>query len=110
MARSKKDPDRALAELDRSLAVRDHPKSHFLKGHIYREQNDWGAAADAYERAYAIDPKPALLIYRLSQALIHVGRLNEADEILRKGLKLHPGNRPLRDQVRALKRARTGAG
>ena len=110
VARRKKDPGRALAELDRSLAVRDHPKSHFLKGHIYREQNDWDAAADAYERAYAIDPKPALLVYRLSQALIHLGRLNEADEILRKGLKLHPGNRPLQDQVRALKRARARAG
>jgi hypothetical protein len=110
VARRNGDPEGALAELDRSPAVREHPKSHFVKGHIYREQSDWGAAADAYGRAYAIDPKPVKLIYRLSQALIHAGRFDAADEVLRKGLELHPGDRALQEQVRALKRARAGVG
>ncbi len=109
IARSKGDDDRALLELDKSLAVREHPKSHFVMGHIHRERGDWAAAADAYERAYAIDPNPVKLIALLSQALRRAGRLDRADEVLREGLRVHPGNDTLLQLLREVDRARADA-
>ncbi|MCH2184768.1 tetratricopeptide repeat protein, partial [Myxococcota bacterium] len=72
----------ALEQLDKSLEVRQHPKSHFAKGHVLRSQGRWEEAAAAYQSAYEIDPQPVKLIYRLSEALIHAKKFDRASAVL----------------------------
>lgn len=101
--------DAALTELEKSLTVRDHPRAHFDKGRIFAARGDWDAAADAYERAYAIDPYPVKLIHRLAVALLAAGRTERAREVLVDGLVKHPGNRMLTQQFHVADRAAADA-
>ena len=110
VALARGDQREALEQLDKSLEVRRHPKSHFAKGHILRSQGNWEEATVAYETAYEIDPQPVKLIYRLSEALIHAGHFDRASEVLSEGLQRHPGNPVLLQEKAALSRARAEAG
>ncbi|MAJ61087.1 MAG: hypothetical protein CBC48_14625 [bacterium TMED88] len=105
VALARGDQSEALEQLNKSLEVRQHPKSHFAKGHVLRNQGRWSEAAAAYQSAYEIDPQPVKLIYRFSDALIHAGDLDRAGQVLRDGLKLHPGNPVLVQEVAVLQQA-----
>ena len=105
VALARGDQAEALEQLDKSLEVRPHPKSHFAKGHVLRSQGRWGDAASAYQSAYEIDPQPVKLIYRYSEALIHAGQLEHAAQVLNDGLKRHPGNPVLLQEMAVLRQA-----
>jgi tetratricopeptide (TPR) repeat protein len=109
LARLSGDDERALAALDQSLAIRDHLKSHFEKGHIYFDRKDWNAAADCYERAYALDPYPVPLIHQLAVALLAAGRVERARQVLEAGLALHPNHAKLSRQLQIANRRLLGA-
>ncbi len=82
----------AIREFDKSLALKRHPKVYFQKGNLYARQRDWGAAAEAFEAAYAIDPAPVKLVSHLTRALVQAGRPDRAQEVLREALERHPGD------------------
>ncbi len=80
----------AIREFDKSLAIKRHPKVYFQKGSLYARERNWGAAADAFEAAYEIDPAPVKLVSHLSRALVRAGRAERAEEVLREALDRHP--------------------
>jgi len=87
--------DGALAELDKSLAIKPHPRTHFRKGKLYARRKDWRRAAQEYEAAYALDPYPLIVLRSLSNALIRSGQTRRAEEVLRDGLRQHPDDAEL---------------
>ncbi len=82
--------DLAIREFDKSLAIKRHPRVYFQKGSLYARQREWGAAAEAFEAAYEIDPVPVKLVSHLTRALVQAGRTERAEEVLREALHRHP--------------------
>lgn len=92
-------PRLALAELEKSLVLGEHPRAWFEIGHLYAAHRDWGQTVRAYEAAYAIDPKPEKLIGRLAGALMRANRPARAREVLLEGLQIHPAHPVLEQQL-----------
>ena len=109
LARSRGDDDKALSELERSLAISNHPKAHFEKGHILADRGDWRGAALSYEAAYAIDDYPLKLIHKLANASLGIGRPARAQEVLIEGLRHHPRHPVLVKQLREANRQLSAA-
>ena len=65
--------------LDRKAAAR----ALFEEGLAHADAQRWGEAADRFERASALRPSP-VITYNLTSALIHLGDLVRASELLRE--------------------------
>jgi hypothetical protein len=66
------------ADLERKAAAR----ALFQEGLHHADRRDWPRAADQFQRAHALRPSPEIA-YNLSTALIRVGKLVRASELLR---------------------------
>lgn len=71
----------ALATMMTALAVpamaQEDARAHFLRGEAAYETGDYETAAQEWQRAYQLDPRPALQ-YNLAQAYERLGRLDDA--------------------------------
>ena len=77
------DMSRAVAAIDRALAIRPEDPFYFeLKGQILLESRQFQAAAKAYGEAARIDPKNPLTLGSYGRALLAVGRTEEAVQYL----------------------------
>ncbi|WP_308342249.1 adenylate/guanylate cyclase domain-containing protein [Roseobacter insulae] len=56
--------------------------------HLYRKEHD--AAINAYDRALKLNPNDADLMSDMADALAHMGRSEEAVELLHKAMRLNP--------------------
>ncbi|HIG70568.1 MAG TPA: hypothetical protein EYG46_15765 [Myxococcales bacterium] len=90
----------ALAEFERSIELKPHPKAYFEIGKIYDSRAQWSQAAIAYESAYKLDSHPRKLIGRFAQSLIRSNQLDRALEVLRVGVGRHPQAPALRSVLR----------
>lgn len=55
-------------------------KDNYERGKSAQTSGDWGAALQFYEKAYAVDPTYADLVYRLAQVSLKNGNLDESRE------------------------------
>ena len=77
-------PQRAVTTLERALlVVRESPLTHRLLGEAYADLAQHRAAAEAYRRALAIDPRFADAWFGLGRASLRLGRADDAQEALR---------------------------
>jgi predicted Zn-dependent protease len=99
--------DRALATLDRLLALR--PKDPFyreLRGQILFESGRPAEAVPAYREAVALAPDEPLIAGSLGRALLAAGQDAEALKVLERAARDDPGDaRVLRDLATAYGRA-----
>lgn len=106
------DPDRAVQEVDRLLAIRpDDPYYEELKGQILLESGRGAQAVAPYRRAVALAPDEPLILGGLGRALLSIGTPQsdrEALAALERGARESRGGGPglLRDLAFAY--ARTG--
>lgn len=61
-------------------------KEHFINGREYYEEGQYVAAIEEFEKAYALDPKPAFL-YNVAQCSEKLGKLRQAVVYLDRFLK-----------------------
>ena len=106
------DPDRAVEEADRLIAIRpDDPYYHELKGQILLESGRGAAAVAPYRKAVSLAPDAPLILGYLGRALLSLGTPEgdrEALSALERGARESDGGDPglLRDLAFAY--ARTG--
>ncbi|KAG0218328.1 cytochrome P450 monooxygenase 9 [Mortierella sp. GBA43] len=58
----------------------------------YLKLNDNGKAADACQRALAIDPNHVKVTYRLAQAYLGLSEFDDAKQTIQRGLEIAPGD------------------
>ena len=61
-------------------------KEHFINGREYYEEGQYVAAIEEFEKAYALDPKPAFL-YNVAQCSEKLGKLRQAVTYLERFLR-----------------------
>lgn len=89
--RAMKQPQRAVAVLDRALLVlRDSPMTHFMMGETYGDLGRLPAAADAYRQALRLDPRFVQAWYRLGYTELQNGRVTEAKQAVQALEQLDP--------------------
>ena len=94
--------ERALTCCDRPLGVDPgHFDTLWKRGQLYAESGDWEAAVAAYTAAIEGDPNWPLVFYLRAQALIELGRTDEAQADLTRALELEPVDE-LRQKIEAL--------
>lgn len=84
--------NRALATKHYDAALKTDPKftsALYNKG-ILLENGDLEEAVELYRRTIAIDPDLAAAHMRLGFALLHLGKIDEAEKHLSTGVKLDP--------------------
>jgi len=82
--RDMKEPQRAVAVLDRALlALRDSPATHFLLAESYSDLQRFRAAAAAYRQALTLDPRLVPAWYGLGRAELQNGRPAEAERAVK---------------------------
>jgi tetratricopeptide (TPR) repeat protein len=64
------------------------PEAHLQLGNLYSDQKKYDAAVPEYQQAISLNSDLADAHYRLGQALVHVGRKEEAQEQLKTYQKL----------------------
>jgi len=84
------------ADLDPKFA-----DAHLQLGNLYSDQKKYDAATPHYEQALALNANLADAHYRLGQALVHLGRKQEAQEQLRVYQKLRAEHLAELDRQRA---------
>ena len=85
--------DRALAALQSSLQVNpDLIMARFLLGNIYKEQGEYAAAAEQYERVVELDPYVAANHYNLGLVNHLLNRLQIAAASYLQALELNPAD------------------
>lgn len=67
-------------------------QAHALLGMVYETQKRYLFAAEAYEKAIAINPRSAELHDRLGRSLYKASRYRESAEVLLKAIKLNPSD------------------
>jgi TolB-like protein/tetratricopeptide (TPR) repeat protein len=77
-----------LRSLEADPTVADaHTTLGFLK---HRWEWDWVAAEEAYSRAIELNPSCATALHNYAQFLSHLGRHDEAVDVLRRAIRLDP--------------------
>lgn len=84
----------AMAELrEAARMVPSDPRPFILMADTYREHNQPYSAAEAFRQAIRVDPKRAQSYVGLADVLVfQVGRLPEAEELIRAASKLDPND------------------
>ncbi len=67
----------AMLALPAIATAQDDARAHFQRGQAAYETGDYDTAAQEWQRAYELDPRPALQ-YNLAQAYERLGRLDDA--------------------------------
>jgi hypothetical protein len=73
----------------------------FEEGVAHADAGDWEKAADRFERAYAIKPTPGIA-FNWASALMRVGRLVEASELLRSVARDEANEPALREESQSM--------
>lgn len=87
---NRRDDAARIARLLRRQAP-TNPVGAALDGDLAAAEKRWGDAALAYRDALALRDVPSL-VRRLHAALVSAGRTDEAEAVLRAGLRAHPGD------------------
>jgi hypothetical protein len=87
----------AESRVDLTLA-----RALFDEGVTHAEHGDWSAAADRFERAYAIKSSPGVA-YNWASALAALGQLVHATELLDRALRDESADEALRAECEALR-------
>ena len=66
--------------------------SHFLLGLAHGRLNEWKSAYDEFVLSIDMDPNEPLHWQMCGESLIHLNRLDEAEQYVRKALELDPGS------------------
>jgi arylsulfatase A-like enzyme/tetratricopeptide (TPR) repeat protein len=84
-------PKLALPEVDAALKVRpENADAHNQRGMLLGGLGDFAAAADAFERATALDPQNAMTWFNLGLARMRAGNRAGAATALRKAIAIQP--------------------
>ena len=87
---------------DESLELKDHADAWSGIGDVHSRLQQWGPAADAYERSYALKSATPQLVLRFAYALIEAGRLDRARELLETASERFPESGLIRDALSRL--------
>ncbi|MFH1920992.1 MAG: tetratricopeptide repeat protein [Planctomycetota bacterium] len=87
--------EEAVRQWQRCLDLNpDSAEAYFWIGSVARDTGDLEKAADCFRKAWERDPGSPRLPVHLAQALMNLGRMDEAIEVLQKNLKAHPKSMP----------------
>ena len=91
LAESQRDPVRALAHLDKALALKpDFAEAHTARGSLYYRQGKPEAAVADLESAASLRPGEAFTLDRLGQTYLALDRAADAARVLRRAAELAP--------------------
>jgi Flp pilus assembly protein TadD len=88
---------RRALELDRNYV-----DAHNNLGILLRERGDPAGAEKEYRRALELDPKSARVNHNIAQALVDLGRFDEARDFARVALSLFPPGKPWHEDANRL--------
>jgi cytochrome c-type biogenesis protein CcmH/NrfG len=86
--------------MQKSLDLKPTPNAWVELGYVHASRDEWDQSVNAFEHAYTMKPQSKNLIGRLATALLHAEDTERAREVLRQGLRVHPGEPQLRDLLR----------
>ncbi len=98
------DPSGALREYERALTLQEQASTWQRIAVLQAGRGDWEKAADALERAVALQPDHENSHFELGRALLRLGRAAEAERAFARAVELNPErpiNRTMRDRARA---------
>jgi tetratricopeptide (TPR) repeat protein len=91
LAESQRDPVRALAHLDKALALKpDFAEAHTARGSLYYRQGKPEAAVADLEAAASLLPDEVFTLDRLGQTYLALDRAGDAARVLRRAAELAP--------------------
>ena len=80
-------------------APRISPLTHYAAGHMLERQNDLRGAVEQYKNALAAAPRMIQAYNRLGIVYQKLGKLEDAERILRQGIRLHPESEMLHNNL-----------
>jgi Flp pilus assembly protein TadD len=87
------DPDRSLAELQRSVEINPHyPEAERSLATTYMQYSRFADAADMFKKASGDNPHDSRTWLGLASACAQLGRTDEAIPYFQKGLSMDPNN------------------
>ncbi len=75
------------------------PRTHYAAGNMLEKQNDLKGAIEQYETALAAAPRMLQAYNRLGIVYQKLGKLGDAERILRQGIRLHPKSAMLHNNL-----------
>ena len=90
---AQRDPESAIAALERARAKRSSFETERLLGSLYAETGDTEKAIEAFERCIRMDPSIPYLHAIYGELLLDAGRRDEAEAAFRAGLANRTGKR-----------------
>jgi tetratricopeptide (TPR) repeat protein len=87
------DSARAIAQLTAALSGEPSADAWFLLGSIYKHEERWAPAVQAFREAAALQPGQAPIQYELGLAWLRLDRPAEARDAFARAAALDPGRR-----------------
>jgi Flp pilus assembly protein TadD len=87
------DSSRAIEQLKAALAGEPGAEAWFLLGSIYKREERWALAVQAFAEAAALQPGQAGIQYELGLAFLRLARPAEARDAFARAADLEPGRR-----------------
>jgi len=84
------DPDRALAQFERSIALHPSAKSWGSIANVHANRGNWAAALAAYQSGLAIAPSDPDLLSSAGLAALQLGNPERARELLERAEEVRP--------------------
>lgn len=103
------DAEGALAEYERSLALRPRADTYLEMGRVLEETGKLDEALAAYEQALALAPDEVDALVAASRASYKAGQPDRAQHLLARAAELDPGNSSIRVVLDALQRGQVVA-
>jgi O-antigen ligase len=71
------------AAIEQAIKAAPIPKAYYRLGQFYEKQGQEAQAVEAYHQAYALDPNNLQVLHHLGDALLAVGKTQDAENIYR---------------------------
>lgn len=82
--------EQAVPAVERALQVPEHPDAQEVLGLVSADHGDWQAAAQFLVERIMAGPAAVRVYHRAAQALVRIGRRQEAQEVLDLGVSQRP--------------------
>jgi hypothetical protein len=103
------EPDQALAQFERSLALHPSAKSWGSIANLHANRGDWAAALSAYEAGLALAPSDPDLLSNAGFAALQLGDPVRARGLLERAEQVRPGDEANQRRLERAKREAAGA-
>ena len=103
------DPERALAQFERGVALRPSAKGWGSIAHVHANRADWRAALAAYESGLVVAPDDPDLLSGAGLAALQLGEPARARELLERAIQARPQDEATQRRLARAQRERPRA-